>query len=427
MKSHKANRAMIAAILMSAAACFAQAVGVSGIVRDKEGKGIGEVTVRLGKAGLSTLTSSDGSFSLSGTAFDYPFLLEDNRISFKVEKPVEVRVEALDIDGKVAVANGQVISAEEHSIILPRFSNGMHTHRITIKDQEYSFMDRSSMPPHRGTDSSGQGRAPGKQPGAGARIDDALIFSKTGYLLYRLPVGRSDTSAIMITMAPVTTGTLRDADGNSYRTMRFGHQEWTIENLKTTKYNDGTPITYVRDSATWLNIYLTGSSTPAYGIYGGDSPQMAKYGLFYNWYAVHTGKLAPKGWRVPTDADWDSLQNYLIAGGFNYDGTIKGNRIAKSMATGGDWCSSTLEGAIGNDRSKNNASGFSALPGGLRHWGGSYYSLFEEQILTYLWSSTEYDSVRAWHRYLDCNKSFFDRLFHHKNTGFPVRVVRDVN
>jgi uncharacterized protein (TIGR02145 family) len=425
MKSHKENRVMLAALLISAAGCFAQTVGISGIVRDKEGKGIGAVSVRLGKAGLSTLTSADGSFSLGGTAFDYPFLLEDNRISFKVEKPVEVRVEALDIEGSVVVAHGQVISAEEHSIMLPRFSNDMHTHRITIKDQEYSFMDRSRLLPRMGMDSSWKRRAPGKE--AGARIDDALIFSKTGYQLYRLPISRSDTSAIRITMAPLTTGTLSDVDGNSYRTIRFGHQEWAIENLKTTKYNDGTPITYVRDSAAWLKIYLTGSSTPAYGIYGGDSPQKAKYGLFYNWYAVHTGKLAPKGWRVPTDADWDTLQNYLIAGGYNYDGTTKGNRIAKSMATVGDWRSSTLEGAIGNDRGKNNASGFSALPGGLRHWGGSYYSLFEEPILTYLWSSTEYDSVRAWHRYLDCNKSYFDRLFHHKNTGFPVRVVRDVN
>jgi uncharacterized protein (TIGR02145 family) len=385
------------------------------------------VMVRLGKAGLETLTAPDGSFRLSGTVFDYPFILADNRISFNVEKPVAVRVEALDFDGAVVVAHGQVVSAEEPSITLPRFSNGTHTHRITIKDKEFSFTDRSGLIPNRGSDLSGKGVGPGKKAGTGARIDDALIFSKTGSLLYRLPMSSPDTSAIRITMSPLMTGTMRDVDGNSYRTVRFGHQEWTIENLKTTKYNDGTPITNVPDSASWLNIYLTGSSTPAYGIYGGDSPQRAKYGLFYNWYAVHTGKLAPKGWRVPTDADWDTLQNYLIAGGYNYNGTTKGNRIAKSMATGGDWCTSTLEGAIGNDRSKNNASGFSALPGGLRHWGGSYYSLFEEQILTYLWSSTEYDSVRAWHRYLDCNKSFLDRLFHHKNTGFPVRIVRDVN
>jgi uncharacterized protein (TIGR02145 family) len=385
------------------------------------------LTVRLGKSGLETLTAPDGTFRLSGTVFDYPFFLADNRITFNLEKPVTVRVEALDIDGAVVVAHGQVVSAEEPSIMLPRFSNGMHTHRITIKDKEFSFTDRSGLIPHWGTDSSGKGVAEGKGLGAGARIDDALIFSKTGYLLYRLPISSPDTSAIRITMAPLVTGTIRDVDGNSYRTVRFGHQEWTIENLKTTKYNDGTAIRYVRDSAAWLNIYLTGSAIPAYGIFGGDSPKKAKYGLFYNWYAVHTGKLAPEGWRVPSDADWDTLQNYLIAGGFNYDGTPKGNRIAKSMATGGDWCTSTLEGAIGNDRSKNNASGFSALPGGLRHWGGSYYSFFEEQTLTYLWSSTEYDSVRAWHRYLDCNKSFFDRVFHHKNTGFPVRVVRDVN
>jgi uncharacterized protein (TIGR02145 family) len=427
MKSQKANRVMIAAILMSAAACSAQTVGVSGIVKDKEGKGIGEVAVRLGKGGLSTLTASDGTFKFNGTVSDYPFLMEDNRVVFKVDKPVEVRVEALDTVGSVVVAHGQVISAEEHSLMLPRFSNGMHTHRITIKDREYSFTDRAGMLTDRGMDSSGEGRATGRASGAGARIDDALIFSKTGYLLYRLPISRSVTSAIKVTMAPLTTGSLIDVDGNSYRTVRFGHQEWTIENLKTTKYNDGTPITFVRDSAAWLDIYLTGSAIPAYGLFGRDSPKKAKYGLFYNWYAVHTGKLAPKGWRVPSDADWDTLQNYLIANGYNDDGTTKGNRIAKSMATRGDWCSSTLEGAIGNDRSKNNASGFSALPGGLRHWGGSYYSLFEEQILTYLWSSTEYDSVRAWHRYLDCNKSFFDRLFHHKNTGFPVRVVRDVN
>jgi uncharacterized protein (TIGR02145 family) len=416
-----------AALLISAVSCRAQTVGITGSVRDEEGRGIGEVTVRLGKSDLKALTAPDGSFRLGGTVPDYPFLWEGNRISFNVDKPLEVRVEALDGDGNVVVAHGQVVSTEEPSIMLPRFSDGMRTQRITIKDKEYSFTPRSGMFPFRGTDSTGKGGTPGKKAGAGARIDDALIFSKPGYLLYRLPISSPDTSAIRITMAPLTTGTLRDADGNSYPTVRFGHQEWTIENLKTTKYNDGTPIANVPDSASWLDIYLTGSSTPAYGIYGSDSPRKAKYGLFYNWYAVHTGKLAPKGWRVPTDADWDTLQNHLIAGGYNYDGTTKGNRIAKSMATGGNWCSSTLEGAIGNDRSKNNVSGFSALPGGLRHWGGSYYSLFEEQILTYLWSSTEYDSVRAWHRYLDCNKSYFDRLFHHKNTGFPVRVVRDVN
>ncbi|MBN1756759.1 MAG: fibrobacter succinogenes major paralogous domain-containing protein, partial [Chitinispirillaceae bacterium] len=184
---------------------------------------------------------------------------------------------------------------------------------------------------------------------------------------------------------------------------------------------------YVPDSASWLNIYLNGLTTAAYGIYGADVASQAKYGVFYNWYAVGTGKLAPKGWRVPSDADWDTLENYLIRHDYNYDGTTSGNRIAKSMAAQWDWDSSTLDGAIGNDLSKNNASGFSALPGGLRHWGGSYYSLFSERKISYLWSSTEYDSLSAWHRYLDCHNSYFERIYHHKNTGFAVRVVRDAN
>ena len=97
------------------------------------------------------------------------------------------------------------------------------------------------------------------------------------------------------------------------------------------------------------------------------------------------------------------------------------------MAAAWDWESSTIEGAIGNDLSTNNASGFSAIPGGLRHWGGSYYSLFLERELTYLWSSTEYDSLRALHAHLECHRSYLDRIIHNKNTGFPVRIVRDVN
>lgn len=254
---------------------------------------------------------------------------------------------------------------------------------------------------------------------------DVLEVTKEGSLNHRIAVKVRDTNGIDIRMLP-NAGNVTDADGNVYQSVRLGNQVWTVENLKTTKYNDGSAIPYVPDSAAWLNIYLTGSASAAFGIYGGNDAHKAKYGVFYNWYAVNTAKLAPKGWRVPTDGDWDTLQNYLIARGYNYDGTTNGNRIAKAMATQWDWSSSTIEGAIGNDLSKNNACGFSGLPGGIRHWGGSYFSLFLERLITYWWSSTERDSIRAWHRYLDCHHSYFDRDFHNKNTGFPVRILRDV-
>jgi uncharacterized protein (TIGR02145 family) len=257
------------------------------------------------------------------------------------------------------------------------------------------------------------------------KTDDVLVVSKIGFLTHRIAIRKPVIRDIKIRMLP-DGGDCTDIDGNVYQSVRIGNQVWTVENLKTTRYNDGTTINYVPDSASWLDIYLSGATTAAYCVYKDTTANEAKYGVFYNWYAVGTGKLAPEGWRVPTDADWDTLQNYLIEHNYNYDGTTTDNLIAKSMAAQWDWDSSELEGAIGNEIFKNNTSGFSAIPGGLRHWGGSYYSLFSERIIAYLWSSTEFDSSNAWHRYLDCHRNYLERTTHHKNTGFPVRIVRDV-
>ncbi len=157
-----------------------------------------------------------------------------------------------------------------------------------------------------------------------------------------------------------------DIDGNGYHIVKIGNQVWTVENLRTTRYNDGTAIPYVTDNSAWANL-----STPGYCYYGNDSAANAvKYGALYNWHAVNTGKLAPEGWHVPTDAEWDTLQNYLIANGYNWDGTTTGNKIAKSMAAKTDWNSSSTAGAPGNDVQSNNSSGFSALPGGYRYNNG---------------------------------------------------------
>ena len=105
-----------------------------------------------------------------------------------------------------------------------------------------------------------------------------------------------------------------------------------------------------------------------------DLENIKKFGALYNWYAVNTLKLAPKGWHVPNDAEWDTLQNYLTTNGYNWDGTTKENKIAKALAARTDWAFSKDSGAIGNDLTKNNRSGFSALPGGSRNYGGHGFS-----------------------------------------------------
>jgi len=115
---------------------------------------------------------------------------------------------------------------------------------------------------------------------------------------------------------PTTTaGKVTDIDGNVYDTVKIGTQIWIIENLKTTKYNDGTSIPMVTDSAAWINL-----TTPGYCWHKNTSASYKNtYGALYNWYAVNTGKLAPKGWHVPSDAEWTTLITYLggdsIAGG----------------------------------------------------------------------------------------------------------------
>lgn len=74
----------------------------------------------------------------------------------------------------------------------------------------------------------------------------------------------------------------------------------------------------------------------------------------------------------PTNAEWDTLENYLIANGYNWDGTKTGNnnKVAKSLTANMDWSLSTKDGAIGNNLTTNNKSGFSAFPGGYRGYSG---------------------------------------------------------
>ena len=131
--------------------------------------------------------------------------------------------------------------------------------------------------------------------------------------------------------------TVTDIDGNVYHIVQIGNQVWTVENLRTTKYNDGSDIPHVTDSAQWANL-----STPGYCFYNNTTDAVAqkKWGALYNWYTVETGKLTPEGWHVPTNNDWRLLELYLIVNGYNWDGTTDSNKIAKSLAAKTDWNSS---------------------------------------------------------------------------------------
>jgi len=216
--------------------------------------------------------------------------------------------------------------------------------------------------------------------------------------------------------------TVTDIDGNVYNVIRIGTQLWTVENWRSTKYNDGTAIPHVTDDSAWEML-----TTPGYCYYNNatNADTIKKWGALYNWYVVaptNPKQIAPSGWRVPTDAEWDTLRNYLITNGYNWDGTTTGNKIAKSMAAKMDWLNSTTTGTIGCNLSINNTSGFSALPGGVRVYDGSFYG---QGGSGYWWSATEIDSSHACSRSLYCYDESLLRYLNYKSCGFSVRLVRE--
>lgn len=168
--------------------------------------------------------------------------------------------------------------------------------------------------------------------------------------------------------------TVKDIDGNEYKTVKIGNQWWMAENLKTTKYNDGIAIPKVTDQVEWGDAI-----TPGYCWYNNDiTKYKATYGALYNWFTINTGKLCPTGWHVPTNAEWSTLTTYL-----------GGNKVAggKLKSTTGHWNGSNL-GA-------DNSSGFTALPGGHRHKHARFYDMGN---IGYWWSATSSGPSISWFR-----------------------------
>jgi uncharacterized protein (TIGR02145 family) len=410
--------------------CTAQTINISGIVKDTAGVGISGATVKLEVADILTTTGADGRFTLTNNQTQIqqgitsrritanPIQIQNGKFFFTLYKNTNVVISIHDISGRRIYNSSRTYGSGAHAIVVPLQATGIFIYKVNIGNETYSFKSSSF-----GTFSTERNAALGnssslaKQSKTTAAFADVISVVKEGQINYRDSIKTSDTTSIVVKMIP-NAGNVTDADGNVYQSVRLGKQVWTVENLKTTKYNDGSAIPNVTNYLYWDDL-----TTDAYCYYVNNAVNKVKYGALYNWYAVNTGKLAPEGWRVPTDAEWDTLQNYLIANGYNWDGKTIGNKIAKSMAAQTDWITCTYPGSIGNDLSKNNASGFSALPGGCRDYDGYFASI---SLQAYWWSATEIDTLRACYRSLKFNyvELFLDD-FNYKVHGFSVRLLRD--
>jgi uncharacterized protein (TIGR02145 family) len=213
-------------------------------------------------------------------------------------------------------------------------------------------------------------------------------------------------------------GTVTDVDGNTYNSVTIGTQCWIQENLKTTRYRNGDPIPTTLSDVDWYS-----TTSGAYVIYNNDNTNDDIFGKLYSWYAVVDSRhLCPTDWHEPSDAEWTILETYLTNNGYGFGGG--GNDIAKSMAATSGWHESSLAGSVGNDQTKNNSSGFAALPGGFLHYKGLFDYLGH---IGFWWSSSEGESGsdNAWSRYLKYDSLYLNNTLYDKHKGLSVRCIKD--
>jgi uncharacterized protein (TIGR02145 family) len=213
-------------------------------------------------------------------------------------------------------------------------------------------------------------------------------------------------------------GSMTDQEGNTYKTIVIGTQEWMAENLNTSIYRNGDAIPTLSNTE-WQNTINTQQGAWAY--YNNDASYACPYGKLYNWYAcVDARGLCPTGWHVPSDEEWSIMINYLDP---TADGGNNSNEAGIAMKSAG-----TIEGGDGYwyyyDPSVEgtNSSGFSGLPGGYRLSFGAYLFM---GLDGYWWSSTQYGSYSAWARVLGDDYANVGRDDSTTQDGWGVRCLRD--
>jgi len=226
-------------------------------------------------------------------------------------------------------------------------------------------------------------------------------------------------------------GEVVDNEGNVYSSVQLGDQLWTTINAENTTYRDGTAIPQVTDLNTWPNL------TTGAWCYIDNDPSKGK---LYNWFAVvgiHNEasltdtslrkEFAPQGWKIPSNDDFSLLVNYLIANGYNHDGTVTGNKLAKSLASQSGWGITTGNGLPGTDQSLNNSSGFNALPVGVYKFNGTGWYFLNKGSEADFWTLTEHDSDEDLARYaaLIFDRDWLTQWYIPKNNGASVRFIKE--
>jgi uncharacterized protein (TIGR02145 family) len=234
-------------------------------------------------------------------------------------------------------------------------------------------------------------------------FDVSIPDSIKGSELVNVQVESTGVDSVNIEACQVIFGKVADIDGNVYQTMRYGNQWWTIENLKTTRFEEGSVIQNVTNNASWPLANAPAWCYSYNNLVFGDM-----YGKIYNWLTVSDSRnLCPAGWHAPTDAEWTILVNQLggapVAGG-------------KMKSTTG-WNLPNIDAT--------NESGFTALPGGFRFGSGSNGAFSNLLATANWWTSSQFSALLAYTYTVTNSSGASERTTTGKDIGFYVRCLKD--
>ncbi|NUY80486.1 fibrobacter succinogenes major paralogous domain-containing protein [Flavobacterium sp. MAH-1] len=186
-------------------------------------------------------------------------------------------------------------------------------------------------------------------------------------------------------------------------TVKIGQQQWMAENLNVDTFRNGDPIPHAKTDEEWKKAYE--EHKPAWCYYGNDPENELKYGKLYNWFAVSDPRgLAPKGYHVPSKADWETLVDFL-----------GGQKMAGKKLK-------STEGWPGAENGTNE-SGFDGRPGSMRYYSG-YFD--KNRCLGRWWTKTELESSYAWQYYLlKGDEVGWYSADYGKGAGMSVRCLAD--
>ena len=332
-----------------------------------------------------------------------------------------------DVSGKLVLETQELLHKGRYSYILSGIGSGIYV--LKIRSDKYSVTSKivctaetAGIAGLKHSAANSVSDAPNtasqQQVSSGLKSSQSTIemaYSEGDVVLMK---GISEENSTVVSFTPGMSAVIFDfipcvdGDGNSYPLVKIAGQIWMAENMKTTRYVNGTTIPLVRDSLAWPFI-----TSPAYCWYNNDSITYGKqYGALYNWYTVNTHDLCPKFWHVPSDDEWTTL--YDAIGGYYESGKIK--------ETGDKHWNN-------QNQFSTNQTGFTALPSGNRDSGNINIGGEWKIVATYqgvrdffdCWSAPAYDANQAWMRRLTVNFMYDYNVYQMKSRGNAVRCIKD--